>query len=253
MTWLRERTVLLLGIAVLVYTFIPIAIVVLMSFNDPDSRLIYRFDGFTLHNWLNICEDPSMCDAVVRSIQIGVLATIVSTILGTLAAFALVRHQFAGRSSMNLLIFLPMATPEIVMGSSLLALFVSSGVRRAARLLDDPDRPHHVLPVVRGRDGPCAAGRHGRHPRTGGDGPVRDPVADVLAGDLPAGLPRHPGRGAAGVLAVLRRLHRHQPQRRHHDHLPDVRLGCRPARRPDAGERGRHAHVRDRDRDRARR
>ena len=66
-----------------------------------------------------------MCEAVGRSIEIGLLATIVSTVLGTLMAFALVRHDFAGRSARNLLIFLPMATPEIVMGSSLLALFVA--------------------------------------------------------------------------------------------------------------------------------
>lgn len=127
MNWIRERIVLLLGIAVLVYTFVPIFVVVLMSFNDPASRLVYRFDGFTLHNWLNPCEDPSMCEALVRSVEIGLLATVASTILGTLAAFALVRHDFVGRSSMNLLIFLPMATPEIVMGSSLLALFVAAG------------------------------------------------------------------------------------------------------------------------------
>ncbi len=127
MSWVRERIVLLLGIAVLVYTFIPIFVVVLMSFNDPASRLVYRFDRFTLQNWLNPCEDPSMCEALVRSVEIGFLATFASTLLGTLAAFALVRHQFVGRSSMNLLIFLPMATPEIVMGSSLLALFVAAG------------------------------------------------------------------------------------------------------------------------------
>ncbi len=127
MKWLREHLVLLLGIAVLIYTFIPIFVVMLMSFNEPASRLVYRFDQFTLNNWLNPCEDPSMCEAVVRSIQIGFVATLVSTILGTLVAFALVRHEFHGRSSMNLLIFLPMATPEIVMGSSLLALFVASG------------------------------------------------------------------------------------------------------------------------------
>ena len=127
MNWIRERIVLLLGIAVLVYTFVPIFVVVLMSFNDPASRLVYRFDGFTLHNWLNPCEDPSMCSALVRSVEIGLLATLVATILGTLAAFALVRHDFVGRSSMNLLVFLPMATPEIVMGSSLLALFVAAG------------------------------------------------------------------------------------------------------------------------------
>jgi spermidine/putrescine transport system permease protein len=127
MIWLRKHIVLILGLLVLVYTFIPIFVVVLMSFNDPASRLIYKFDGFTLHNWLNICEDPDMCSALGRSIEIGLLATLFSTILGTLAAFALVRHHFHGRSSANLLIFLPMAAPEIVMGSSLLALFVGAG------------------------------------------------------------------------------------------------------------------------------
>jgi spermidine/putrescine transport system permease protein len=127
MTWLRKHLVLILGLLVLVYTFIPIFVVVLMSFNDPNSRLIYSFDGFTLHNWLNPCEEPDMCSALKSSIQIGLLATLFSTIIGTLAAFALVRHEFHGRSAANLLIFLPMAAPEIVLGSSLLALFVASG------------------------------------------------------------------------------------------------------------------------------
>jgi spermidine/putrescine transport system permease protein len=127
MTWLRRNLVLVLGLIVLAYTFVPIAVVVLMSFNAPKSRLVYKFDGFTLHNWTNPCEDPSMCSALGRSVEIGLLATLVATVLGTLMAFALVRHDFAGRSSMNLLIFLPMATPEIVMGSSLLALFIAVG------------------------------------------------------------------------------------------------------------------------------
>jgi spermidine/putrescine transport system permease protein len=127
MRWIRDHFVLLLGLLVLAYTFIPIAIVVLMSFNDPESRLVYQFDGFTLHNWLNPCEDPSMCESLGRSIQVGLLATLGSTVLGTLAAFALVRYDFRGRSSSNLLIFLPMAAPEIVLGASLLALFVSAG------------------------------------------------------------------------------------------------------------------------------
>ena len=125
--WFRDNLVLLLGLAVLAYTFVPIAVVVLMSFNDPSSRNVYQFDGFTLNNWLHPCEPEGMCAAVGRSIEIGLLSTLVATILGTLAAFALVRHDFAGRSSSNLLIFLPMASPEIVMGSSLLALFVASG------------------------------------------------------------------------------------------------------------------------------
>ncbi|MFT3871317.1 MAG: ABC transporter permease [Nocardioides sp.] len=129
MRWLRERIVLILGLAVLVYTFIPIGVVVLMSFNKPKSEQskLYRFEAFTLDNWLHPCNDPSMCAALGRSISIGLLATLVATILGTLLAFALVRHEFAGRSMMNLLIFMPMASPEIVMGSSLLALFVAAG------------------------------------------------------------------------------------------------------------------------------
>ncbi|MBF4160484.1 ABC transporter permease [Nocardioides acrostichi] len=125
--WVREHLVLLLGLAVLAYTFVPIAVVVLMSFNDPAARNVYSFDGFTLHNWADICEDPSMCKALGLSFRIGLLSTLVATTLGTLAAFALVRHDFIGRSSANLLIFLPMAAPEIVMGSSLLTLFVASG------------------------------------------------------------------------------------------------------------------------------
>ena len=125
--WLRSHLVLILGLLVLVYTFIPIAVVVLMSFNQPKSKLIYRFDSFTLQNWLHPCADPSMCHAVSRSIQIGLLATVAATILGTLMAFALVRHRFEGRSAANLIIFLPMASPEIVMGSSLLALFIAAG------------------------------------------------------------------------------------------------------------------------------
>ncbi|MEO5651210.1 MAG: ABC transporter permease, partial [Marmoricola sp.] len=73
------------------------------------------------------CQGLTMCSALGRSIQIGLLATLVATILGTLMAFALVRHRFSGRSAANVMIFMPMASPEIVMGSSLLALFVATG------------------------------------------------------------------------------------------------------------------------------
>lgn len=125
--WLSDHAVLAVGLLVLLYMFLPIFIVILMSFNDPASRQSYSFDGFTMRNWLNPCEPIGMCDSVMLSIRIALGATICATALGTLMAFALVRHRFRGRAVANVFTFLPMASPEIVMGSSLLALFVSAG------------------------------------------------------------------------------------------------------------------------------
>ncbi|GHJ58042.1 ABC transporter permease [Nocardioides sp. OK12] len=126
--WLADHLVLVLGLLVLVYMTVPVLVVMLMSFNDPASRNSYSFDGFTLANWTDVCGPFQLCESLVTSLQIGLLATLGATLLGTLMAFAMVRHRFRGRSAANLLIFLPMATPEVVMGSSLLALFVNVGV-----------------------------------------------------------------------------------------------------------------------------
>jgi spermidine/putrescine transport system permease protein len=125
--WIGRHLVLFVALLVLLYLFAPIFVVMLMSLNDPKSRLSYQFDGFTLRNWQHPCQPFGLCDAVSTSLRIGLLATIVATALGTLMAFAMVRHRFRGRAGTNLFIFLPMASPEIVLGSSLLALFVSAG------------------------------------------------------------------------------------------------------------------------------
>jgi spermidine/putrescine transport system permease protein len=114
----------------LLYLFLPVFVVVAFSFNDNRGRFNFTWQGFSLKSWLDPCGAPGICPAMVRSIQIAALATIVATALGTLIAFALVRHRFAGRTPTNFLIFLPMATPEVVMGSSLLALFLNLGVQR---------------------------------------------------------------------------------------------------------------------------
>jgi spermidine/putrescine transport system permease protein len=126
--WAVDHIVLMVAVVVLIYMFLPIFFVILMSFNQPASRLTYEFDAFTLDNWLHPCGQSGMCGSVVTSLQIGFLATLVATILGTLVAFALVRHRFRGRAATSILIFLPMATPEVVMGSSLLALFTTAGL-----------------------------------------------------------------------------------------------------------------------------
>ncbi len=125
--WVGEHLVLFAGLLVLLYMLVPVFVVGLMSFNDPASRQSYEFDGFTLDNWLNPCGPYQLCSSVATSLKIGLSATLVATLLGTLMAFAMVRHRFRGRGAANVLIFLPMASPEIVLGSSLLALFVAAG------------------------------------------------------------------------------------------------------------------------------
>jgi spermidine/putrescine transport system permease protein len=107
------------------YLLLPIAVVILFSFNDPAGRFNYVWQGFTLDNWLNWDAVLGLRDSLLVSLQIGVLATLVATALGTLIALAIVRHEFRGRGSANLLVFLPMSTPEIVLGASLLTLFLN--------------------------------------------------------------------------------------------------------------------------------
>ncbi|HEY4658412.1 MAG TPA: ABC transporter permease, partial [Gemmatimonadaceae bacterium] len=81
--------------------------------------------GFTLDNWRNWDGVPGLRDAIVVSLEIAGLAALAATALGTMIALALVRYGFRGRGATNLLIFFPMSTPEIVLGASLLTLFLS--------------------------------------------------------------------------------------------------------------------------------
>jgi spermidine/putrescine transport system permease protein len=130
--WVADHLILVIGILVLVYMFVPIGYIFALSFNQPSSRsATAEFEKFTWSNWTSICEPDGLCESLRLSLLVGVTSTLIATILGTLMAFALVRHSFRGRSSSNLLIFLPMATPEVVMGSSLLAMFVSVGADSA--------------------------------------------------------------------------------------------------------------------------
>jgi len=126
--WVRSHLVMGFAVLVLLYLFLPVVVVIAFSFNDPVGRFNFAWNGFTLDSWRDPCAVPGMCDAVVRSLQIGVIATVVATVLGSLLAFGLVRHSFRGRATTSLLVFLPMATPEVVMGASLLTLFVNAGV-----------------------------------------------------------------------------------------------------------------------------
>jgi spermidine/putrescine transport system permease protein len=125
--WIEKNLIRIYAVLAFTYLFIPVAYTIVFSFNNSTkSNIAWR--GFTLNNWKNPCGAPDVCNALGNSIKIGVLATVIATILGTLIALSLGRYAFRGRATTNLLIFLPMATPEIVMGASLLTLFLSLGI-----------------------------------------------------------------------------------------------------------------------------
>lgn len=117
------------GLAVF-YLFLPIAVMIGFSFNDPRGRQNITWQGFTLQNYLDIWSRPDITGPMLSSLLVAVVSTIVATVIGTLVGMALTRYDFKGRSGVNALIFLPMATPEIIMGASLLTLWVSIGVAR---------------------------------------------------------------------------------------------------------------------------
>ncbi|HYH92121.1 MAG TPA: ABC transporter permease [Candidatus Saccharimonadales bacterium] len=112
----------------IIYLMIPIAVMIVFSFNDPEGKFNYTWNTFSIEGWLHPFDWPGLGDAVVTSIGIAILATIIATILGTMIGLALTRYHFRGRGPLNAIIFLPMATPEIVMGASLLTLFVATAL-----------------------------------------------------------------------------------------------------------------------------
>jgi spermidine/putrescine transport system permease protein len=129
-TWSFVRRHALTAYAILGFTYLmlPIGIVIAFSFNDPRGRFNFVWSGFTLDNWRYWDGVPGLRDALVLSVEIGLLASLIATALGTLIALALVRYTFRGRGATNVLIFLPLSTPEIVLGASLLTLFGSRQV-----------------------------------------------------------------------------------------------------------------------------
>jgi spermidine/putrescine transport system permease protein len=111
------------------YLLIPIVVMIIFSFNDYQGKFNFIWSGFTLDAWQHPLAWPGLPDAIRISLTIAALSTILATILGTMIGLALTRYQFRGRGAINGLIFLPMASPEIVLGASLLTMFISIGLR----------------------------------------------------------------------------------------------------------------------------
>jgi spermidine/putrescine transport system permease protein len=115
------------GVLALVFLLVPIVYTIVFSFNDARrSNITWR--GFTLDNWTNVCDTQGVCAAFATSILVAVSSTLISTVLGTMIAIALVRHRFRFRGATTMLLFLPMATPEVVLGAGLASQFLTMGI-----------------------------------------------------------------------------------------------------------------------------
>jgi spermidine/putrescine transport system permease protein len=116
------------SVAALLYLFAPIAVVLLFSFNDPAGRYNLTWEGFTLEHWKSPFGVEGLREALTNSLAIAALSTVVAVVLGTFMALALVRHRFPGRNVTDFFVFLPLATPEVVLGAALLGLFITMGL-----------------------------------------------------------------------------------------------------------------------------
>ena len=127
--WLREHAIVIYGALAIAYMLIPIGLIVVFSFNDPAGKFNFTWQGFTLSHWAHPFEITELTNALLLSLRLAALATVISTVLGTMVALALVRYDFFGRRASNYLIVIPTATPEVVLGASLLSLFLIYGLQ----------------------------------------------------------------------------------------------------------------------------
>ncbi len=115
---------------VLVYLFLPILWIIVFSFNEPKGKFNFVWQNPTLDNWREPLKDEALTDALVESLKIAAISTIIATVLGSLIAIALARYNFKGNVLLDFVLILPLTTPEIVIGSSLATLFLDQDVTR---------------------------------------------------------------------------------------------------------------------------
>ena len=124
--FVKRHMLTVYAVGVVAYLMLPIAVVILFSFNHPTGNFNYVWNTFTFDNWIHWNSVLGIQSAIETSLEIATLATFVATALGTLIALAIVRHRFVGLGATNLIVFLPLSTPEIVLGASLLTLFLNT-------------------------------------------------------------------------------------------------------------------------------
>ena len=117
----------LIAVVVAVYAFLHLPILVLVVFSFNASKFSVEWTGFTLEWYRRLLERDDVLHGLRVSLVVGVAATVISTLLGTLIALGIARHRFRGRRVLEALIYVPIVTPEIVTGISLLILYVLIG------------------------------------------------------------------------------------------------------------------------------
>ncbi len=127
---LRDRLLGVWSFGAILFLFMPIFVIVLFSFNDNQGRFNFTWQGFTLRHWADPFGVEGLQEAFLTSIGLAALTTIVAVILGVCVALALVRHRWRGRGAVGGLVFLPLATPEVVLGAALLGWFLTMGLVR---------------------------------------------------------------------------------------------------------------------------
>ncbi len=121
------RVLDVVALLVLLYLFLPIFVIVLYSFNEPVGKFNFVWKGFSLQAWAHPFRYPALVEAMKLSLRIATVSTAVATVFGTLIGLALTRYRFRGSGPINVLLVLPLTTPEVVLGSSLLSLFLQLG------------------------------------------------------------------------------------------------------------------------------
>ncbi len=119
------------GALVLFYLVVPILVMILYSFNDSGPKKVsFRWQGFSLFGYTHLFAKPDLTAALQNSLYVAFISTLIATALGTLVALALVRHRFRGRATTDMVLFMNISAPEIVLGASLLSLFLTFGIPR---------------------------------------------------------------------------------------------------------------------------
>ncbi|HWG27981.1 ABC transporter permease [Actinospica sp.] len=124
--WIKAHTLLFVSTLIFIFLIAPNAVMLLFSFNQPANKYNFIWNRFSTNAWKNPCASSDMCSSIKLSVTIAIIAMILSTVLGTMVAFAMMRYRFRGRTFLNVLLFLPMAAPEVTMGITLMTFFFNT-------------------------------------------------------------------------------------------------------------------------------